>query len=321
MVSGKNAYRAHKLMFYTCGLLAALPPRSLFRHRRDALMATFDALPKTNQEAIIARVNYYNKIDTPATLSNNAVNNRDFSLSLKKSTYHIDFYNVAKHFPANAMYHYRFGDKTFVPDVPTFVKSRPIRGENCNSVLLKLDSVRHFYKVKDTYDYGAKKDTLVWRGAAHQPHRQHFLEKCHNLPRCDIGATDDKNVTAAYRKPFMTIEQQLKHKFIFSIEGNDVATNLKWIMASNSLCFMRRPIYETWFMEGTLIPGYHYVEVSDDFSDLEEKIDYYLSHPKEAKAIIRNANRYISEFFHPQQEMLASLQVFERYLMQTQQSL
>nr|WP_298250129.1 glycosyl transferase family 90 [uncultured Halomonas sp.] len=321
MISGKNAYRVHKSMFYASGLLSSLPPRFFFQRRRQALLASFDILPTSEQDLIMKRASYYNKLDTSVTLSNTATKNRDFYLKLKKSTYHFDFYKIAKYYPGEFSYHYRFGDKTYIPDAPTFVKSRPIAGKNQNSVLLKLDSVRHFYTVKDSIDYNTKKNSLVWRGAAHQPHRQHFLEKSHGLSRCDVGATDDKAVTSAYRKPFMSIEQQLEHKFIFSIEGNDVATNLKWIMASNSLCFMRRPIYETWFMEGTLIPGYHYVEVSDDFSDLEEKIDYYLAHPKESKAIIRNANRYISEFFHPRREILVSLQVFERYLMHTQQPL
>lgn len=319
MMIEKNAYRAHKFMFYASGLLNSLPPRVFFQHRRKTLLAMFDALPTAEQELIMNRASYYNKIDTPLTLSSTATNNRDFRLRTHKSTYHLDFYKIAKHYPGNILYHYRFGDKTNVPDVPTFVKSRPIYENNHNSILLKLDSVRHFYTVKDIRHYDEKKDSLVWRGAAHQPHRQCFLAQCFDLPRCDVGATDKKSVTSAYRKPFMSIEQQLENKFIFSIEGNDVATNLKWIMASNSLCFMKRPIYETWFMEGTLIPGYHYVEIRDDFSDIEEKIDYYLAHPEESKSIIQNANNYISEFFHPQREMLTSLQVFEKYLAHTQQ--
>lgn len=316
----KTAYRLHKLMFYTTGLLGALPPRSLFQNRRETLLAAFDALPAVEQEALIGRVAYYNKLDASFALSSRAISNRDFALRSRKSTYHLDFYHVAKYFPNSAAYHYRFGDKTFVPDVPTFVKSRPIHGDNRNSILLKLNSVRHFYTVKDTRHYNAKKDMLVWRGAAHQPHRLRFLAQCHNLPRCDVGATDNNATTATYRKPFMSIKQQLEHKFIFSIEGNDVATNLKWIMASNSLCFMKRPIYETWFMEGTLIPGYHYVEVSDDFSDLHEKIDYYLTHPEEARAITHNANRYIADFYNPLREKLIALRVFEHYLTHTRQT-
>ena len=317
MISGKNAYRTHKFMFYTTGLLGALPSRRLFRRWLKKRFEAFDKLPRHEQETIMARVNYYNRLDAPAALSSTAVSNRDFAVLARKSTYNIDFYNVAKYFPAGAAYHYRFGDKSFVPDEPTFVKSRPIAGDNRNSVLLKLNSVRHFYRVKDPRRYADKQDALVWRGAAHQPHRMRFLQRCQSSRHCDIGATDNKASTAAFRKPFMSIERQLDYKFIFSIEGNDVATNLKWIMASNSLCFMQRPMYETWFMEGTLISGYHYVQVKDDFSNLDSQIEYYLAHPDEAQAIIRNANRYVAGFYNARQERLTALLVFDRYLAQT----
>jgi hypothetical protein len=89
---------------------------------------------------------------------------------------------------------------------------------------------------------------------------------------------DFRNLIQPYHKHFMSIEEQLQHQFVVSVEGIDVATNLKWIMASNSLCLMRRHRFETWFMEGALVPGYHYVELADDHSDLPEKIRYYQDH-------------------------------------------
>ena len=69
----------------------------------------------------------------------------------------------------------------------------------------------------------------------------------------------------------MSITEQCRYKYIMSIEGNDVATNLKWIFRSNSVCFMRKPRFETWFMEGRLQPNVHYIELKDDFSDVAEK--------------------------------------------------
>ena len=68
-----------------------------------------------------------------------------------------------------------------------------------------------------------------------------------------------------------------------ALEGNDVASNLKWVMSSNSIAVMPRPTCETWFMEGKLIPNYHYIEIKPDYSDLPEKLQYYIDHPEEAK--------------------------------------
>ena len=39
----------------------------------------------------------------------------------------------------------------------------------------------------------------------------------------------------------VSIDYHLKHKFILCIEGNDVASNLKWVMSSNSVAVMPKP--------------------------------------------------------------------------------
>ena len=66
-------------------------------------------------------------------------------------------------------------------------------------------------------------------------------------------------------------------------------------------------------MEGTLVPNYHYIEVREDFSDLEERLQYYIQHPDEAEAIIRHAHDYVRQFQDKQQEKLIALLVLKRY--------
>ena len=97
--------------------------------------------------------------------------------------------------------------------------------------------------------------------------------------------------------PKKTIREHLDYKFIMALEGNDVASNLKWVMSSNSIAVMTRPTCETWFMEGKLIPDYHYIEIKDDLSDLEEKLNYYIAHPAEAEQIVEHAHEYVSQIF------------------------
>ena len=41
--------------------------------------------------------------------------------------------------------------------------------------------------------------------------------------------------------PKKTIREHLDYKFIMALEGNDVASNLKWVMSSNSIAVMTRP--------------------------------------------------------------------------------
>jgi molybdopterin converting factor small subunit len=82
---------------------------------------------------------------------------------------------------------------------------------------------------------------------------------------------------------------------------------------------MTKPKYETWFMEGTLEPGFHYVELADDYSDLEEKLIYYREHAGEAKRIIENANNYVNQFLDRKQEHLIGLLVMQKYFEKTGQ--
>ncbi|MGZ8190247.1 MAG: glycosyl transferase family 90, partial [Methylococcaceae bacterium] len=101
---------------------------------------------------------------------------------------------------------------------------------------------------------------------------------------------------------------------------NDVATNLKWVMSSNSVAVMPRPKYETWFMEGTLIPNVHYIEIKDDYSNLEEKINYYEQHPNELSQIVENAHNHVSQFLDSFREKIIALLVLKKYFYLTGQS-
>jgi len=139
------------------------------------------------------------------------------------------------------------------------------------------------------------------------------LQQYHDHPQCDVGCVHKQSIGQPYHRSFMSVGQQLQYKYILSIEGNDVATNLKWILASRSLCFMTTPVYETWLLEGLLRPEVHYVHLQPDYSDFEEKLAFYQQHPDAAERIIRNANAYMQPFFNSRQELITSLLVMQKY--------
>jgi hypothetical protein len=289
----------------------------LLEKEKFGIFSEIEAFGKCS--TIKSRVEYYNKLDDGFSTSSEAVENKGFSRKGHTTSYYLDLKFLIRNFPETVEFDYVFGDVTAIPETPSFVKSRPINNINKNSILLKLDSARHYYVYPDKKNYAEKLNLIVWRGAAHQPHRKNFVKKYYDHPSCDIGCVHKKSENKPWHRPFMSISEQLNYKFILSIEGNDVATNLKWIMASNSLCFMTKPKYETWFMEGTLKPGYHYVELADDYSDLEEKIAYYLHDSDEAKRIINNANNYVKPFLNYKQEHLIGLLVMQKYFEKTGQ--
>jgi hypothetical protein len=214
---------------------------------------------------------------------------------------------------------FTFGDVTHVPLEPSIVKSRPLSINNTNSVILNLDKVRHFTFVNDKKDFRKKKNMLVGRNNVGQTHRIKFLEMYINHPLCNVGKVNKDGKNNDLLKERLTIEEQLDYKFILCLEGNDVASNLKWVMSSHSLAVMPDPKYETWYMEGTLIPNYHYVQIKDDYSDLVERMEYYIKHTDEALEIIKNAHLHIEQFKIKPREDLISLLVLEKYFYKTGQ--
>jgi len=64
---------------------------------------------------------------------------------------------------------------------------------------------------------------VVWRGELNNPIRTLLLEAARDLPFCDVG-TPKATAPPEYRKPYLSIDQQRRYRYIVSLEGNDVAT-------------------------------------------------------------------------------------------------
>ncbi len=308
----KRRHKNDRIGYYLKSYGSLLLPDSVFRHKANKLLSRYPELPDVWK----SRLDYYCKLDARCELTG-ASSLAEFR-SHKKSAYFLDLYPHLRAFPEDIRFLAMFGDVVVVPDQPSFVKSRPIHGDNRNSVLMKLDAVRHFMFVNDRQPFRSKRSGLTWRGRLHldvaKERRLDFLQQFSSHQRFDIGHINGGDVYPEYRKPRMSIDEQLQFKYILSLEGVDVATNLKWIMSSNSLCFSQSLKYETWYMEGRLQPGVHFVEIADDFSDVEEKIDYYERHPEEAEQIIANANAYTKQFLDRDTEDLLAHYVIKRYL-------
>ena len=235
----------------------------------------------------------------------------------QKTFYSYDLIRSFTHSTIKPKFAYEFGDVREIPSTPTFVKSRPISTENQYSCLLPLEMERHFQFFADPLEFEQKQPCVFWRGAAYQPWRRQFLEKAHKISGFDVGDTARKDSATNYVKPYATPLFQFKNKFLFSIEGNDVASNLKWALASNSVVMMPKPKFETWFAESRLVAGTHYVEVKDDYSDLEDQFRYYLDDPDLCLSIIQNAQEYVAPFKNRTRQYELGGMVIDQYAHQT----
>jgi len=281
----------------------------------------FKRLGEQGIRSLQDRVKYYNRLSVPVTLPETSAPIGSLRKGRRGSVYFFDARAVIRYFPPHLRAEFRFGDVTEVPPVPAMLKSRPVAGDNTNSVLLKLEQNRHFNFISDPVPFSGKKDLLIGYAAVNQEHRRRFYRQYFNHPRCVLGQINKGTQHDEWCRPKITIREHLDYKFILCLEGYDVASNLKWVMSSSSLAVMPEPTYETWFMEGTLLPGVHYVPIRKDFSDLEEKLEYYSTHPAEAMKIIRNANQYTKQFLHADAEKAIGLMVMHQYFSMTGQEL
>lgn len=301
-----------KLLYNLKNVVSYCIPNCFYRTKLESKLSL---LKDYNESDITSRLKYYNKLEKPYCCNDAFIKIKVFTLSKKITphTYFWDTYQYTRYFDPQNKIAFAFGDVTYVPECPKIVKSRPIVEDNQNSILLKLDKIRHFIFVKDNNTFESKKNLLIGRGGIYQKHRVQFYEKYFHHPLCNLGHVGHKEVHPEWRADLLPISEHLKYKFILCLEGNDVASNLKWVMSSNSIAVMPKPKYETWFMEGKLKGNYHYIEIKDDYSDLEEKLEYYIAHTEEALEIINNAHKFVKEFRDPDKEDLISLLVLKKY--------
>ena len=316
--NGKNS----NLKFFVRGYLRKWTPAVFFRMRRKAILDSLEKRP--DREDILRRVDYYCKLNGSTPFDREQWRQASVDIGHQPITpqkvYYFDAMDAARYFDPDKRWILKSGDVVTPMPVPTVVKSRPISDDNQNNVLLKLVTVRHFLFVDDKKSWREKKDMAVFRGdlgredtGDHKYNRTVFMKRWYGYPMIDAGSTNPIVDHPGWLKEKMTIGEHLDYKFVMSLEGNDVASNLKWIMSSNSIAVTPRLTCETWFMEGTLIPNYHYIEVKEDFSDLEERLQYYIDHPEEAEAIIQHAHEYVAPFKDKKRERLISLLVLRKY--------
>lgn len=301
--------KKNKFWFYLQGYARFLCQKKEVERKIKSLEKKLSA---SELEKIHERVDYYCKV-SQVDFSNFQRKIKDLKRPKTPKAYYFDTYEYARYFSENQSIGFVFGDVIHIPDTPSIVKSRPISKENQNSVLLNLDKARHFVWVKGDKPFSQKQNKLIGRGAVFQKHRIDFYEKYFSHPLCDLGQVNNAGGNPLWMKPKISIEKHLDYKFILSLQGNDVATNLKWILSSDSVAVMPKPTLETWFMEGKLQGGVHFIEIKPDYSDLEERLQFYIENPLECEKIIQNAHQHCALFFNKNAEDLCSLLVLKKY--------
>jgi hypothetical protein len=233
--------------------------------------------------------------------------------------YFMDVVGAEEAFPV------QFGDANLsgelMPSGLVFKKARLI--DNGKGVIVKLNKGRHwnFSRGFDTRSWIDKKSDIVWRGTfagvrdANKNIRVDFVNRYfgkYNVGVSKVGQIGD-HALEKFVSTFLSLQNQLDYKFIVSLEGNDVATNLKWILASNSVLLMTKPTKESWLLESELIPYVHYVPLSDKLDDLDEVYEWCLNNDDHCRQIAVNGKRYMEMFFDEENEKEIYHMIYKKY--------
>lgn len=112
-------------------------------------------------------------------------------------------------------------------------------------------------------------------------------------------------------------DELLKYKGLVMIEGNDVASGLKWALLSQSVVLMPVPKHTSWAMEELLEPWVHYVPLDDEASNVEELMQWVIDHDAEAQKIAERATLWMEDLvFHPdaaEDDRLIQEEIMRRY--------
>ena len=84
--------------------------------------------------------------------------------------------------------------------------------------------------------------------------------------------------------------EQIKYKFIIHVDGNVLAYRLLTSFLTGSLILRVKSPYVHW-LDDTFKDGKHYISISEDLKDLDEKVQWCLKHDKKCKKIAENGRK------------------------------
>jgi hypothetical protein len=182
--------------------------------------------------------------------------------------------------------------------------------------LLNEDKIFLYNDNENVCKWEGKKSALIWRGSftgANGPRtllttyidggpRMNVVKKYfdHNTSVIDVAFSDHGLNGQYIRTSFSSMADQLRFKYILSLEGNDVATGLKWMLLSNSVVFMAKPQIVSFLMEDFLVPFVHYIPLEDDYSNILEMVQWAQENDERCKWISDQATLYMEQLWTSQ---------------------
>ncbi|KAJ5201986.1 CAZyme family GT90, partial [Penicillium cinerascens] len=162
-----------------------------------------------------------------------------------------------------------------------------IKAGSTKDILLKVESAEK----QDGWTWSKKAKKLLWRGVARMgPEiRDKLLEVTNGKSWADVkelGWGDP----ASMKNDYKTMPEHCDYQYVAQTEGNSYSGRLKYLQMCRSVIVSHKLewIQHHYHLLRSSGPEQNFVEVERDWSDLENKMDWLLSHEKDAQRIADN---------------------------------
>eukprot|EP00985_Skeletonema_marinoi_P001183 scaffold475_cov92-Skeletonema_marinoi.AAC.2 len=233
-----------------------------------------------------------------------------------RDTYHTINNTLDEADSSNNHWIVSFGDRTqrIKETLPIITKARQSALSFAPQPIVWLLNKGHHYNDLEDYHrdivkkgkevpWSEKLSKVFWRGATTRG-RLDYLAQWINYDdnHTDIAFSKVVQTKTNFKREYVkrqyfrekqSLLEMNRYKYLLSIEGNDVATGLKWMLYSNSVVFMSRPTVATWAMEDLLVPFVHYIPLANDYSNLLEMVKWANEHDEACREISKRATEFI----------------------------
>ncbi|KAL9087035.1 MAG: hypothetical protein Q9165_006863 [Trypethelium subeluteriae] len=158
------------------------------------------------------------------------------------------------------------------------------------------DARRRIIQRANNLTWAERKPQMIWRGATKfNPMRGKLVDQASGKGWSDVQ-------DCAGGSCYVELEDHCNYQFILYTEGATYSGRMKYLQQCKSAMIMHT-IH--WITHSSHLlhwdgPEQNIIKVEDDWTDLEEKVQYYLSHPQEAEAVAERGYKLFAERYQTQ---------------------
>jgi hypothetical protein len=179
---------------------------------------------------------------------------------------------------------------------------------------------KKFKTIDENYvNYNDKKNECVYRGSIDSSSTYNFIdyEDKDGLNQREYLKrlyNEGKLKNINFEDGIMNMEDQLKYKYIFDVDGHsNTWCATVWKLYSGSVLIKTNSIWKQWYYDD-LKPWVHYVPVENDFSDINQKIQWCIDNDDECYQITKRAKQFVKEKLNWEKVKSDTIEIFQNYI-------